>query len=84
MTLVSSAAEAGEHFYKFLTTWYSLPEFKQFNDYDLYIAGESFGGSYIPTFAAKIIENNGATPLPLKGVMIGDGWTDAPNQLTYN
>lgn len=56
-----------------------MDEFKQFNNYDLYLAGESFAGNYIPVFAERILKWNNVNPLPLKGVMIGDGWTDPNN-----
>ncbi len=91
-TNVSSTAEAGDDFYKFITTFYSLKNFTMLHKYDLYLAGESYAGSYIPVFAQKIIENNGVTPIPLKGtfsptdpliligIIIGDGWTHPESQ----
>jgi cathepsin A (carboxypeptidase C) len=45
-------------------------------DYDFYLAGESYAGHYIPAFAKKILENDTST-IPLKGILIGDGLTDA-------
>jgi len=50
---------------------------------DLYITGESFAGHYIPAFGAYIHEQNAnGAAVPLKGVSIGDGWTDPILQMT--
>eukprot|EP01147_Barroeca_monosierra_P005272 gene5272-7051_t len=50
---------------------------------DLYITGESFAGHYIPAFGAYIHRENAAgnANIPLKGVSIGDGWTDPVIQM---
>ncbi|EGD83190.1 hypothetical protein PTSG_03820 [Salpingoeca rosetta] len=52
---------------------------------DLYLTGESFAGHYIPAFAAYIHRKNAASSdaskIPLKGVSIGDGWTDPVVQM---
>lgn len=47
-----------------------------------HLAGESYGGRYIPVFAAEVVDMNprlekvGITPVPLESVMIGNGLTD--------
>ncbi|KAH8794614.1 Alpha/Beta hydrolase protein [Flagelloscypha sp. PMI_526] len=49
---------------------------------ELHIAGESYGGRYVPLFAARVIDQNaelvreGLTPVNMKSVLIGNGWTD--------
>ena len=46
---------------------------------DFYITGESYAGKYIPALGHKIHEENarGArVRIPLKGLAIGDGWSD--------
>lgn len=58
-------------------TWFTNREF--------YIFGESYAGKYIPTIAYKILHENllsGNCLIPLKGVGIGDGWTNPPVQAT--
>lgn len=42
-----------------------------------YIAGESYAGKYVPWLASTILNNNGnaKTKINLKGIAIGDGWT---------
>jgi len=45
---------------------------------DLYLAGESYAGVYVPTLAYQVVTHNdaGAQPkLPLKGIMVGNGCT---------
>ena len=49
-------------------------------DREFYITGESYGGRYEPAFASAIIDyNSNATDedrIPLKGVLIGNGFVD--------
>ena len=43
----------------------------------LYIAGQSYAGKYIPQLAMRIIEHNQADlRIPLKAILIGDGWVN--------
>jgi len=53
----------------------------------LYIFGESYAGHYVPTVSNYIIHYNLNTTglkIPLKGMGVGDGWTDPINQLSEN
>lgn len=56
-----------------------------FTNRDFYIFGESYGGHYVPTIANRVLNENakawfsGNYKLPLKGIGIGDGWTDPYN-----
>lgn len=49
---------------------------------NFHLAGESYGGRYLPVFAAEVLDMNpklkkvGIEPIPLKSVMIGNGLTD--------
>ncbi|PWY99105.1 alpha/beta-hydrolase [Testicularia cyperi] len=46
---------------------------------DVYLAGESFAGQYIP-FTAKAIMASSSPPVSLKGLAIGNGFIDPKNQ----
>jgi hypothetical protein len=54
---------------------------------ELYITGESYGGHYVPGFAAYIHAHNarvaesGGMHVPLAGMAIGDGWIDPVNMI---
>jgi cathepsin A (carboxypeptidase C) len=56
--------------------------FSELKGRPLHFAGESYGGRYIPLFAASILDHNskavagGHTPINLQSVMIGNGLTD--------
>ncbi|ORE15822.1 alpha/beta-hydrolase [Rhizopus microsporus] len=56
--------------------------FPKLRQQDLYIAGESFAGSYIPYFANRILKLNRERdqPFRLKGIAIGNGWISAKHQ----
>jgi hypothetical protein len=63
----------------FLLNW--LVKFPAYARSDLYVAGESYAGHYIPTLASTILAGNALGPantLNLKGILIGNAWTDAP------
>lgn len=57
---------------------------------DFYIFGESYAGHWIPAISHKILLENklaaisGKFVVPLRGIGIGDGWTDPIEQLTNN
>jgi cathepsin A (carboxypeptidase C) len=44
---------------------------------DLYFAGESYAGIYVPGFVKAMIED-GVSGMNLKGFLVGDGWTGCP------
>ncbi|KAG6844880.1 hypothetical protein H0H87_002825, partial [Tephrocybe sp. NHM501043] len=56
--------------------------FSKFKGRAFHMAGESYGGRYIPLFAAEVYDQNarlvevGLTPINLTSAIIGNGWTD--------
>jgi len=75
--------EIGQDFVNFLVNFYNSTAFKGYQNTPLYIFGESYAGHYVPTVSQSIIwyNNNGTGPfkIPLKGMGVGDGWTDPIN-----
>lgn len=56
---------------------------------DLYVTGESYAGKYVPAFGHAIQRKNNDINSPpqlkvkLRGLMIGNAWTDPENMLQY-
>ncbi|KZT54075.1 alpha/beta-hydrolase [Calocera cornea HHB12733] len=54
---------------------------------EFHIAGESYAGRYIPMYASWIVDQNrradaqGLTPINLRSVLIGNGYTDVPTMM---
>ncbi|XP_058223495.1 serine carboxypeptidase 1-like [Rhododendron vialii] len=66
-----------EDSYVFLVNW--LERFPQYKNRDFYIAGESYGGHYVPQLACTILSNNkitNQTVINLKGIAIGNAYVD--------
>lgn len=77
---VSNTVAAGADVYAFLELF-----FKQFPEYkkqDFHIAGESYGGHYIPVFSSEILSHPDRS-FNLTSVMIGNGLTDPLTQYEY-
>lgn len=77
---VSNTAAAGKDVYALLTLF-----FKQFPEYatqDFHIAGESYGGHYLPIFTAEILSHRKRN-INLKSILIGNGLTDELVQYPY-
>ena len=76
----ATAVDAEVFLRRFLTAPALFPELRP---NPLHIAGESYAGIYIPTLADEIVRGNdaGATPLNLRGLLIGNGCTgsDTPS-----
>ncbi|XP_073117390.1 serine carboxypeptidase II-3 [Elaeis guineensis] len=56
--------------YVFLVNW--MERFPEYKGRDFYIAGESYGGHYVPQLAYTILQHNNSI-INLKGIMIGNG-----------
>uniref|UniRef100_A0A0C9RSI9 Carboxypeptidase n=1 Tax=Wollemia nobilis TaxID=56998 RepID=A0A0C9RSI9_9CONI len=75
--LKSGDRRTAEDSHTFLTNW--LEKFPQYKHRDFYIAGESYGGHYVPQLAQVIYRRNKGLANPvinLKGYMVGNGCTD--------
>ncbi|KAG0297304.1 Cell death protease [Linnemannia gamsii] len=77
--------EITTHFLAFLKEFYTI--FPDRAQHDVYLAGESFAGTYIPYFGQAILEHNenvpaGHIPYNLQGLAIGNGWIDPLHQYT--
>lgn len=70
---VKSTAAAAKDVYIFLELFFQ--QFPKFLNNDFHIAGESYAGHYIPSFASEII-NNADRSFELASVLIGNGITD--------
>ncbi|CAJ0571206.1 unnamed protein product, partial [Mesorhabditis spiculigera] len=61
--------------------WQALVQFytkhPTFRDVDLYLSGDSYGGTFVALFASKILEKMPEYHMNLKGVAIGNGMVDA-------
>lgn len=77
---VSDTVAAGKDVYALLTLF-----FKQFPEYahqDFHIAGESYGGHYVPVFASEILSHKKRN-INLKSILVGNGLTDPLTQYAY-
>ncbi|KAF9339265.1 Cell death protease [Linnemannia elongata] len=77
--------EITTHFMAFLKAFFAI--FPDRAQHDLYLAGESFAGTYIPYFGQGILEHNENVPTGeifynLQGLAIGNGWIDPLHQYT--
>ncbi|XP_057845951.2 serine carboxypeptidase-like 45 [Cryptomeria japonica] len=61
----------------FLLNW--LEKFPELKDVDIYLAGESFAGHYVPLLAALVVDHNkrpNITPIKLKAILLGNPLLD--------
>ncbi|CBQ69073.1 related to PRC1-carboxypeptidase y, serine-type protease [Sporisorium reilianum SRZ2] len=93
--VVYTTEEAAKDVYAFLCVFFSA--FDRFKSNDFYMAGESYGGRYIPIFASEVADRNHDVErkalkagkkvdrdemINLKGVLIGNGLTDMSKQIS--
>ncbi|KAJ3107508.1 Cell death protease [Phlyctochytrium bullatum] len=64
--LARNESQVADDFVAFMKNFYTT--FPETASYDLYFAGESYAGRYIPFLAARILR---ATTFPLKGLLMG-------------
>ncbi|KAI9335126.1 Alpha/Beta hydrolase protein [Obelidium mucronatum] len=73
-----SLTEVAASFRPFLDRFFeTFPDLKAS---DVYIAGESYAGQYLPYIANNIISVPGKFNINLKGMLIGNGWIDPQRQ----
>ena len=75
---INNSTQIGNNTIEFIKGFYKLhPEMI---GRDFFISGESYGGKYQPAMASAIIDYNAKVSekdkIPLKGVLIGDGFVD--------
>ncbi|KAK2731947.1 Cell death protease [Myotisia sp. PD_48] len=77
--------EMAEQFVIFLEKWFAL--FPHFEGDDIYLAGESYAGQYIPYIAQYILRHNNKNSMKqnkrawnLRGLLIGNGWISPVHQ----
>ncbi|KAF7338843.1 Carboxypeptidase [Mycena sanguinolenta] len=79
---VSTTEEAAKDIAAFVAIFFA--HFSKFQGRGFHLSGESYGGRYLPVFAAEIYDQNprlikaGIPPINLTSVMIGNGMTDTP------
>lgn len=80
---VTTEEEIGKHLYESLIQFFQL--FPEVKDNKFFITGESYAGKYIPTLAYEIHKQNpsASVPINLKGLFIGNGYTDPENMQDY-
>ena len=74
----------GRDLYSAVVQFFKL--FPELQDNDFFVAGESYGGKYVPALAQAIHTNNKTTDvrINLKGLLIGNGWFDPTTQSDYS
>ncbi|KAK6459579.1 Alpha/Beta hydrolase protein [Scheffersomyces xylosifermentans] len=77
---VTNTDDAGKDVFIFLELFFQ--KFPQFSKNDFHIAGESYGGHYVPKFASEII-NSSDRSFELTSILVGNGITDSLIQLGY-
>ncbi|KAI9760458.1 MAG: hypothetical protein M4579_001652 [Chaenotheca gracillima] len=77
---VSDTVAAGKDVYALMTLFFK--QFPQYAKQSFHIAGESYGGHYLPVFASEILSHKKRN-INLQSIMIGNGLTDALTQYAY-
>ncbi|KAJ7244362.1 serine carboxypeptidase [Mycena rebaudengoi] len=82
---VDTTEDAAKDIAAFVAIFFA--HFKKFQGRGFHLAGESYGGRYLPVFAAEIYDQNpaliaaGLPPINLTSVIIGNGQTDYASQV---
>ncbi|CAH1392264.1 unnamed protein product [Nezara viridula] len=75
--------KVGQDLYSALSQFFQLFPYLQKNEF--FVSGESYAGKYIPAIGYTIHNNNkiNKQKINLKGLAIGDGFTDPENMMVY-
>lgn len=74
----TSSQQTADNFLIFLNEFMNI--FPEYSDADIYLAGESFAGVWIPQIARTLLANK----KKLKSIVMGSPWIDAANQYPAN
>ncbi|RIB14757.1 Alpha/Beta hydrolase protein [Gigaspora rosea] len=83
---LNNITQVPDEFLIFLDKFFEI--FPEYSKDEIYIAGESFAGTFIPYIASGLLKRNSEANTPtnqiynLKGIAIGNGWVDPITQ--YN
>lgn len=79
----TNQTDVGRDIHTALVQFFKL--FPELQDNDFFVTGESYGGKYVPAVSHAIKDYNikAETKINLKGLAIGNGFTDPENQLLY-
>lgn len=80
---VTNQEEVGRDLFEFLQQFFTL--FPDLQARDFYVAGESYGGKYVPAISHYIYKHNADATVKInfKGCAIGNGWTHPLVQSNY-
>jgi len=68
---ITNDKQTAEDNYKFLSSFMQL--YPRFRNNDLYIAGESYGGVYVPMLTYLVVTGEPLLRKQLKGILVGNG-----------
>lgn len=79
----SNETQVGRDVHNALVQFFKL--FPELQNNDFFVTGESYGGKYVPAVSHAIKDYNikAETKINLKGLAIGNGFTDPEHQLLY-
>nr|GAT52551.1 predicted protein [Mycena chlorophos] len=83
---VSTTEDAAQDIAAFVAIFFA--HFTKFQGRAFHMAGESYGGRYVPAYAAAVYDQNaflvqsGLQPINLTSIMVGNGMTDVPTMMT--
>ncbi|KAJ8687304.1 hypothetical protein QAD02_023098 [Eretmocerus hayati] len=80
---VTNEVQVGRDLHTALVQFFDL--FPNLRKNDFFVTGESYGGKYVPAVSHAIKDYNIHAPVKinLKGLAIGNGWSDPINQISY-